>query len=488
MHTPTLDYQSKPPAISDRVPFGQKLAYGIGNCTENLAIWVPMGMMYMVFNVGAGMDPILIGWVLALWRVYDAFTDPIMGNISDNTRTRWGRRRPYIVAGAILTGLFLPLMYWMPVEWISTLSATWKQPVMFGWLLVSGILLYTSFTIWAMPYYSLQLEMTPDYNERTSISAYRAFFQKIIGLAGGWFLALATSTYFFTDGKPDVVNGMRYVGILIGILIITLGVLPGLFTRERYYANTAARQKSQPLIPSLKKTLSTRPFLLLILIVMTQIFGMAIPNTLGSYLNLHYVCGGDLKLSAYYQGVINTAMFAPALLAIPFCTWFSARYGKRMMLYLVTATTALGYLSVYLFYVPGVPWLMIFPAILKGTIATGLWMIAPSMQADIADYDELQTGLRREGSFSSVFSWSTKVAWTIVMLAGGYLLAATGFDSTLKTAQPPEVMERMRHLYVWLPMLFLGLSAFAISRYGLTKSKMTEVREALEARRGAVNQ
>jgi glycoside/pentoside/hexuronide:cation symporter, GPH family len=480
-----LSYESKSPA-SDRVPFFQKVAYGIGNCTENLAIWVPMGMMYMVFNVGAGLDPILIGWVLAIWRVYDAFTDPVMGNISDNTRTRWGRRRPYIVVGAILTGLFLPVMYWMPVEWASGLSDTWKQRFMFGWLLMSGILLYTAFTVWAMPYYSLQLELTPDYNERTSIGAYRAFFQKIIGLASGWFLALATSSYFSKpDGTPDVFNGMRYVGILIGGLIVCLGVLPGLFTKERYYTTTAARQKSQPLLTSLKQTLTNKPFLILILIVMTQIFGMAMPNTLGSYLNLYYVCGGDLKLSAKYAGIVNTAMFVPALLAIPFCTWFSARYGKRMMLYLVTATTAAGYLSVYVFYVPGVPWLMVFPAILKGTIATGLWMIAPSMQADVADYDELRTGLRREGSFSSVFSWSTKLAWTLVMLSGGYLLSSTGFDRNLKSAQPAQVMELMRHLYVWIPMLFLGASALAISRYGLTRSTMADVRRQLEARRGS---
>ncbi len=463
----------------DRVPFGQKLAYGAGNCVEQLTVWVPMSVFTPVFNIGLGMNPALLGLVMAVWRAFDAIIDPVMGNISDNTRTRWGRRRPYIVIGSILTGLIFPLMWWAP--------RGASGDFLFWWLLVGGILLYTAFTIWAMPYYSLQLEMTPDYNERTNVSAYRMFFTTIIGLVAGWVLALASSSHFAdAAGNPDLVNGMRWISIGIGAAIIGVGILPGLFTKERYYAMEAAQQEKQNLFKSLKLTLSTRPFLTLIVVAITQIFGMGIVGTLGFYLNAYYICGGDVALAAKVGGVIQTAMILPGLLAIPFCSWFSAKYGKRKMLYLVTAFSIVGYLSCYLFFRPGHPWLQIVPALLKGVISVGLWMVLPSMLADIADFDEVRSHARREGSFSSVFSWSTKMAWTVNTALSGAILVWTGFHVEAGGEQPARVLHAMLHCYILLPVAALGICLFAISRYPLSKDKVAAIRKLLEDRRGSI--
>jgi GPH family glycoside/pentoside/hexuronide:cation symporter len=172
-----------------------------------------------------------------LWRIWDAMTDQLMGNISDNTRTRWGRRRPFIVLGAIMTGITMPLIWWMPVG-----LASWQ---IVTWLVVMGIIFYTCFSVWAMPYYSLQLEMSPDYNERTNITAYRSFAQQIFGVVGSWILALAASPILsrFADHKPDLVNGMRYISIGLGLVTILLGALPGLFVKERYYEKDASKHR-----------------------------------------------------------------------------------------------------------------------------------------------------------------------------------------------------------------------------------------------------
>lgn len=463
----------------DRVPVGEKAAYGIGNSVEALTVWLPLSVITPVFNIGLGMSPALIGIVLGIWRIWDAIADPIMGNISDNTRTRWGRRRPFIVVGAIATGLIFPIMWWAPIGSSDTF--------LFCWLMFSGFLLFSAFTVWAMPYYSLQLEMTPDYNERTNVSAYRSFFGSIFNLVGGWLLAIASMDVFAdASGEPDLVNGMRFVCFIMAALIITIGVLPGIFVKERYYDAEAARQEPQKLLPSLKRTLSTRPFLILVLIAVTQILGMGLVGTLGFYLNLYYVCEGDLALAAKFQGVINTALFLPSLLAIPFCVWFSAKYGKRKLLYLITAMSISGFLATYIFYIPGKPWLMLIPALLKGTIATGLWMIVPSMQADIADHDELTSHARREGSFCSVFSWTTKVAWTVNMSLSGFILVATGFNVEREGGQPEAVLNNMLHVYIWVPITVLCISLFAINRYGLTRGKVAEIRQQLEARRGSI--
>ena len=472
-------FRSKVPE-QDRVPFWQKVAYGVGGPVEGTANWIPMQNLTPVYNIGLGLNPALLGVVNMIWRAWDAFSDPIMGNITDNARTRWGRRRPFIVLGAILAGVTMPLMWWAP--------RGMGESGTFLWLLLMGIVFYTCFTIWSMPYYSLHLEMTPDYDERTNITAYRAIPQQILQLFSGWILAGAALSIFSTspDGSPDLVNGMRYISIGLAVMTICLGVLPGLFVKERYYAKETSKQARQKLLPSLKKTLSTKPFLLVIAIVFTKMLGFGLVSTLGFYVNAYYVCQGDIKLAATITGVKSTILFAPNLFAIPFCTWFSSKFGKKAVLYLVGFSGIIGNLSIFIFYTPENPWLQLIPSLMIGPLGVGMWLIVPAMQADVADYDELNNGVRREGSFSAVFSWSTKVATTLTSGFGGVLLVWTGFNIDFGAEQPAEVLLRLRNFYIFVPICFLLINLFCVSRYRLTKSRMLEIRAELEARRGVV--
>jgi GPH family glycoside/pentoside/hexuronide:cation symporter len=415
-----------------------------------------------------------------IWRIWDAVFDQVMGNISDNARTRWGRRRPFIVAGAILTGLTMPLIWWMP----ESLS----HGQIFAWLLVGGIIFYTCFSIWAMPYYSLQLEMSPDYNERTNITAYRAYAQQLLQLAAGWILALAASPLFsrLPGAKPDFVNGMRYISIGLGVLTIVLGVLPGLFVKERYYEKETSKQEQQKLWEGLKLTLSTRPFLWIIAIVFTKTFGFGLIGALGFYLNAYYVCKGNLILATTITGVVSTMLFAPNLLAIPLCTWIGSRWDKKTLLYVTLFSGILGCLSVYFFVTPSHPWLQLIPALLIGPIGIGLWLVVPSMQADVADYDELMTGKRREGSFSAVFSWTFKASTALTGGMSGFILVLTGFEIDRGAAQSPQVLEHVKLFSIWIPIIFMIFSFFAVSQYSLTRERMREIRAQLELRRGVI--
>ncbi|MBC2593815.1 MFS transporter [Ruficoccus amylovorans] len=467
-------------SLQDRVPIGQKIAYGLGGPVEGAAIWIPSTYLTPVFNIGLGLNPGLLGLIVMIWRAWDAITDPVVGNISDNARTRWGRRRPFIVVGAVLTGVLLPVMWWAP--------RGMPEGMTFVWLLVAGLLFYTCFTLWSMPYYSLQLEMTPDYDERTSITSYRAFPQKILLLLNGWILAFVSMPVWGinADGTPDIVNGMRYLSLILATCTILLGVLPGIFVKERYYAKESSKQEKQKLISGLKITLTTRPFILVLIIVITKTFGIGLVGTLGFYVNAYYVCEGNVKLAAMIMGVSGTLMFAPNLIAIPVCTWIATRYGKRFMLYLTAITGLVGYLSVYIFYTPSNPWLQIIPSILIGPLGIGLWLIVPAMQADVADYDELITGKRREGSFSAVFSLTTKVSSALCSGLGGVVLVWTGFDVELGMSQPDHVLVTMLNLYVIIPVVFLVLNIICIGYYTLTREKMAEIRQELEQRRGVI--
>lgn len=464
----------------DRVPLGQKIAYGLGGPVEGTAIWIPQGNLTPVFNIALGLNPALLGLVLMVWRIYDAVADQVMGNVSDNARTRWGRRRPFIVIGAILTGVTMPLIWWVPEGMSGTAT--------FLWLLVTGLVFYTCFSLWAMPYYSLQLEMSPDYNERTNITAYRAYAQQLLLLAAGWVLALASAPFFsrLPDAAPDLVNGMRYISIGLGAATILLGMLPGLFVKERYYQKETSRQEKQRLLPGLRQTLSTRPFLWIIAIVFTKTFGIGLVSSLGFYLNAYYACRGDIALATTIAGVIATVLFAPNLVAIPVCTWIANRWDKRTLLYVTVIFGVVGSLSAYLFVTPANPWLQIIPPLFTGPIGIGLWLVVPSMQADVADYDELTTGKRREGSFSAVFSWTFKASTALTAGLSGLVIVLTGFDIGRGADQAPHVLSNLMQFYIWIPVVSLAFCLFAISRYQLTRERMAEIRQELESRRGRI--
>jgi GPH family glycoside/pentoside/hexuronide:cation symporter len=463
----------------DRVPLGQKIAYGLGGPVEGTAVWIPQTNLLPVFTIGLGMNPAAVSSVLMVWRAWDGIADLLVGQMSDNARTRWGRRRPFIVVGAILTGLVMPLMWWAPRG-----MADWQTC---AWLLVGGIMLYTCFAVWAMPYYSLHLEMTSDYDERTNITAYRAIPQMILGLISGGILAGAALPMFSTyaDGRPDLANGMRFMSIALAVVTIMLGVLPGLFVKERFYSKTK-RQPKQKLLPGLKLTLTTKPFLALLAIVMTKLMSYALVGSLIFFLNTYYVCRGDVALATKIEWFRQAMLVAPNLLGVPLCTWLATRYGKHILLYIIAFSGILHYLSVYIFFTPDHPWMLVLPFLLLSPIGSGIWLIAPAMQADIVDYDEWKNGVRREGSFAAVFSWTCKMTNTLAASLGGFLLAWTGYNAKLGALQPAQVLENLKTAYIWIPIGLLLLNLFFISKYPLTRKRMAEIRKDLEARRGAL--
>lgn len=479
--SPTASGAAADPAavvVGDKVPFWQKVAYGAGGPVEHFTGAIPKSLYTPVFNIGLGMNPAVISVVLMVMTIWDAMIDPFIGNVSDNTRTRWGRRRPYIVVGAVLTAILMPVL-WLVPEGLGQVGLA-------SWFIGIGLLLYTCSSIWAMPYYSLNLEMTPDYDERTRVVAYRATFQHVFYLFGSWILYLASLPVFAdpVTGKPDLANGMRTIGFVMGGIILVLGVIPGLFVKERYYRKTVDSRPKVPLIRGLKQTLRTKPFLLLIGVVLLKSFGAGLVATLGFYLNAYYVCEGDLTLAAKIQGIKATAYFVPGLLAIPFFTWLSARIGKIRLVNLTLLGGILSQLAVLVCYNPKYPYLQILPGFLGVPLGAALWMLMPSMQADVIDYDELQTGQRREGSFASVFSWIYKLSTTITVGAAGFVLVWTGFEVKNGASQPPHVLDNMLLFYVFVPVVFLVAAFFLLRLYPLTRERSQEIRDQLEARRG----
>lgn len=468
-------------APEDRIPVKQKICYGAGTMVGAFSGYIVTEMFTPIFNIGMGISPIVIGAILMFYRLWDSVTDVIMGNISDNARTPWGRRRPFIVIGAVLAGFILPILW--------QASPEWSQNTLIAYVVIVGMCLYTASTIWGMPYYSLGMELTPDYNERTRLTAVRAMFEKVAGIFAGWMLALVSLPMFGdpATGEPDLANGMRHISWFLGLLVILLGVLPGLFVKERYYEKEASSQPKIGLIRSIRTTLSCKPFMMLMTVFLLQVIGSKMVGGLGVYLNIYYINEGDLQQAGIIEGLKGSAMLIPGILSVPFWAWVSEKLGKRQALGL---TIILGFVAnalVYFCFTPAHPYLQIVPSVFLSAFGSAIWMLVPSMQADIADYDELQTGERREGSFSSVSSWFYKFSMTLTVGISGVILAGTGFDVVkYGKVQPPEVLERMMAWYVFLPIVLWVVALLLLYRYKLTHSAVMEIRAKLEARRGVI--
>jgi GPH family glycoside/pentoside/hexuronide:cation symporter len=462
----------------DKIPVWQKIAFSLGVNTDFYATSLLTGTLWMpFFNIGMGMNPTMLGMILMIYRAWDAVTDPVMGNISDNARTRWGRRRPFMVAGAILMVLVYPAFWYMPME----LSEHAKNM----YLIIVGLLFFTVFTMWSMPFYGLQLELTPDYDERTRLTAYMSVFGKLGSLAGAWILALATSSLFTNPetGQGDILIGMKYVCWLICFFILIFALSPALFVKERVYRKEAAFQAKEPFWSSVKDSFSCKPLWNLIGVSFFLVLGGSSVGALGQYINFYYVFDGDLSAAAVLMGWKQTLIVVVGIGLIPVWTKLSERFDKRIMVAGLLVTGMVGHVLNIFTMRPDMPYLQLVNGVLEACTLSAIWMFLPSMKADCADYDEVSTHKRREGSINSFYSWFIKASLTASMGIGGLVLDLSGFD-VKNPHQSSDVLSSMFAMYIIIPLVVWTITLLLACYYPLSREKMNVIRQDLESRRG----
>lgn len=454
--------------VKDSVLESEKLLYGLGAFLAIPGNHAVKKMSFIIFNAVLHVNPVLIGVASFIFRMWDAFTDPVMGHISDNSRFKIGRRRPFIIIGAILCAITFPLIWMVP----RGLTEMWT----FSYFLITCLIFYTAYTIFSVPYTTLAMEMTPDYNERTSIVAWRALFSKMSAIGLGWL-------FFFTQRSSDTLTGMRWVAVAMGGVFLVFGVLPGLFVKERFFKK-ASKQKKVGFKEGLKLTLSTKPFMMLIGMEILMVLGCQMINVLGPYLNIYYLHGGDKGLASVITGLNGTAGMICSILSIPLFTFLSRKFGKVRALYVNAAFMLFATICKWFLITPEHPYWMVINAALLGPGTTGIWVLMPSLMADISDWDEWRSERRREGSFGSIYQWTLKFGASIAMLLSGVILAVTGFHAELEGAQTASTILWMRIFFMGIPAAsMIGILCILVF-YPLNEAKTAEIREKLEARRG----
>ena len=494
---------SQATATEDRVPLSQKLGYGLATFFDMWGHWLYPTIAFQIFGLYLGVSPFLIGWAVILNRVFDAVSDPVFGWLSDNTRSRWGRRRPFMFVGCIVAGLGLPMLV--------AVSPGWSGYAYFWFMLLSSAIYLPLVSCFNMPYQSLANELTPDYHERTSVFAIKNAFQKIpeLGLFFfGRFFSMAvwvgadtgnvgqslhklfTTTdawHSAADGaKPNLLLGAQvYLG-LCGLIMLVCGMVCVALVRERYYDRVVAGKQGKISIKeTLWQTLQCKPFLIQKVMDMGYNMGLSMVGTLGLADTIYYVCAGNKSVGNlwnFYMGVMGMVM---GFIGIPVFAMIARKVGKRQAMKCVLGTAMAVFVASWWLYNPNIVWLQIFAAGSIAFTSAGYWMISGSIGADVMDYDELEGGRRREGSFVACGSWINKVA-----MAGGagvsfFLLGWIGFDGSVDQ-QSPHAIFMIRFLFAAIPIVGLAFSLFALQHFPLTQGKMAEIRQKLEARRGKV--
>ena len=461
------------------VPFGQKLAFGSGHLANQL-FPAALTVFMIILVLALKMDPFLAGLLAALPRLLDALTDPVMGYISDNTRSKWGRRKPYIFLGAIITGVTFMVMWQLYPENSQTYN--------FFFFLSLSFVFYIGYTIFATPLIGLGYELSDDYNERTRLMAVSQWMGQVAWMIAPWFWVIVYSPELY-DSAPA---GARNLAIWIGGLCIILGIMPALFNKELVLPSMEGpklsfkglAENSKAFVLSIKQTISNKPFLKLCGATFLVFNGFQTIAQFAFFIIIFYLFNGDTDAAGNWPAWFGTvSAMATAFLVIPIITWISTKVGKKKAFIMATLISAVGYTLKWWGFNPANPYLMFLPLPLISFGIGGLFTLMMSMTADVCDLDELNNGTRREGIFGAVYWWMVKLGTAIAFLTSGAVLNLIGFDKNA-TVQSMETIYQLRIADIVIPVVAGFLAIGIMWSYNITEERANQIKEALVARRG----
>ncbi|WP_129632966.1 MFS transporter [Candidatus Oscillochloris fontis] len=453
-----------------RLPLTSKLAFGAGDLAPGMAALIVGFFQALFLTTVAGLSPSAVGIILLIGRVWDAFTDPWMGLISDRTRSRFGRRRLWMLVGAVPFGIVYSLLWVVP---------PFGPTGLFFYYLLVILLFNTTYTVVNVPYTSLTAELTSDYDERTSLNSFRFAFSIAGSLLAGVVHGLLI-TRFCTDANACLPSESRTGYLLSAAIFGVVMILPFFWcvagTRERYTppADAAA---SAAILTQLRIAVGNRPFLFVIGIYLCSWMALQVTqNVIGFYLTF-YLRRADLF------PLVLFAVQGSAMVFLFVWTAVSRKIGKQKTYY--------AGMSLWIVVMAGLFFLRadqaMLAVVLAGMAGMGIataYLVPWSMLPDVIDLDELETGQRREGIFYGVMTFTQKTCVGLGIALTLQALQWYGFDgSLLPGQQPTSALTALRWMIGPLPTVILLIGMVLVARYPLTKQRHAEILAELERRR-----
>ena len=469
------------PSQSSSIPLNQKIAFGIG-MLANQMFPAALQIFLIILVQGLGMDPLLWGIIFFVPRMIDAITDPLMGYVTDNFESRWGKRRPFIFAGALITGVSFIFMWQLYAENSQMYNFIYHLAWSFGFVL--------GLTIFSVPYLAMGYEMSSDFHERTRLMAIAQWIGQWAWIISPWFWVYIFDQSLFESSA----EGARTLSIWVGIICTLLALVPAFFCRENRTRDKRRKESSnvKNLKESLTKffqgiieTLKFKPFQKICLATFLIFNSYNTVAAFSFFIIVHYMHGGDLTLAGNWPALFGSvSSLFTCFLVIPSTTWISHKIGKKKTFLISQSISIFGYILFWWAFSPSNPALMFVAAPFFVFGIGGLFTIMMSMTADICDLDEFKNGTRREGTFSAIYWWMVKFGFAIAGLLTGIILKIVGFDQNA-TIQTEEALTGLRLAYIIIPIIGTLLAIWFMRNYDLDEDKATEIRIALDQRKGS---
>lgn len=468
---------------TSKVPFGQKVAFGIG-MLANQMFPATMGIFMVVLVQDLGFPGWMWGVIFFLPRIFDSITDPIMGFISDNTKSKWGRRRQYVLIGAIIMGISFSILWQLHRE--NGLDYN------FIYFIIWSFVFYLGLTIFSVPYVAMGYEMSNDFHERTNIMAVAQWIGQWAWVVAPWFWVIMYNQGLFESA--DVAT--RTIAVWVGVICMIFAMVPAIFiksksTLDEDYAPLNVKNignSFKGIIDGFKEAFKNKPFRKLCIATFLVFNAFNTVAAFTFFIVVYYLFNGDAEAAGLWPTLFGSlGALATTFLVIPIVTRMSKVMGKKKAFLVSQSISIIGYILLWFLFIPGKPYMFIFALPFFAFGIGSLFTLMMSMTADVIDLDELNTGLRREGVFGAIYWWMVKFGFAIAGLLSGIILSIIGFDADA-ASQTEDAITGLRIFFSGLPILGTLIAILIMRGYDMTEERALEISAELANRRKDSNQ
>ena len=466
---------------SNKVPLVQKIAFGIG-MLGNQMFPAALGIFMVVLIQNLGFSPLLYSVIAFVPRLVDAITDPLMGFISDNTKSTWGKRRQYVFIGGIITGLSFIAMW----QLYSANGIVFN----FWYFLSLSLAFYLGITIFSIPFVAMGYEMSDDFHERTRIMAISQFIGQFAWIIAPWIWVIIYDPEIFID--PE--TGTRQLSIIIGVVCTIFAITPAIFIRSQSTLNDdhlipVSRENIGKSFKNIfvifKDAYKNIPFRKLCIATFLVFNSFQTIAAFSFFIIVYYLFNGDAGAAGVWPTLHGSlGAVCTSFLVIPILSKMAQSIGKKNTFLISQGISVIGYIYFWFLFVPGHPHLFLLALPFFAFGIGGLFTLMMSMTADVCDLEELENGLpRKEASFGAIYWWMVKLGTAIAGLLSGIILYYVGFVAGAET-QTDGVMDGLRFFYSAIPILGTLGAIYVMKDYDINEQRAEEIKAQLKQRNG----
>ena len=466
---------------SSKVPLLQKIAFGIG-MLGNQMFPAALGIFMVVLIQNLGFNPLLYSVIAFVPRLVDAITDPLMGFISDNTKSTWGKRRQYVFIGGIVTGLSFIAMW----QLYSANGIVFN----FWYFLSLSLAFYLGITIFSIPFVAMGYEMSDDFHERTRIMAISQFIGQFAWVIAPWIWVIIYDPAIFID--PE--TGTRQLSIIIGVVCTIFAITPAIFIRSKSTLNDdhlipVSRENIGKSFKNIfiifKDAYQNIPFRKLCIATFLVFNSFQTIAAFSFFIIVYYLFNGDAGAAGVWPTLHGSVgAICTSFLVIPILSKMAQKIGKKNTFLISQGISVIGYILFWFLFIPGKPYMFLFALPFFSFGIGGLFTLMMSMTADVCDLEELENGLpRKEASFGAIYWWMVKLGTAIAGLFSGIILYYVGFIAGAET-QTDGAMDGLRFFYSAIPILGTLGAIYVMKDYDIDEQRAEEIKAELKQRNG----